>query len=88
MPLHRRECWSCKNVAEHKDNITPHVLCKKCGSQDTRAIQTSTEAESVAVEIALACATISPDDYWGILRAVEAVLDRFGIKHMQRPRSA
>lgn len=31
-----RKCWDCGNVAEHEDNIVPHVLCKKCGSQDTR----------------------------------------------------
>jgi len=31
-----RRCWDCGNVAEHEDSIVPHVLCKKCGSQDTR----------------------------------------------------
>ena len=33
---HERKCWGCGNVAEHEDNIVPHVLCKSCGSQDTR----------------------------------------------------
>ena len=33
---HIRKCHDCGNVAEHEDNITPWVLCKKCGSQDTR----------------------------------------------------
>lgn len=31
-----RKCWTCGNVAMHEDNVTPWVLCKKCGSQDTR----------------------------------------------------
>lgn len=35
-----RKCWDCGNVAEHNDNIVPHVLCKKCGSQDTRLTRT------------------------------------------------
>lgn len=39
MGPHLRKCWPCGNVAEHADNITPHVLCKKCGSQDTRLIR-------------------------------------------------
>lgn len=37
MPLHERKCWDCGNVADHEDNVTPAVLCNKCGSQDTRA---------------------------------------------------
>lgn len=36
---HERKCWDCGNVAEHEDNVVPHVLCKKCGSQDTRAVK-------------------------------------------------
>ena len=36
MPFHERKCWDCGNVAMHADNVTPEVLCKKCGSQDTR----------------------------------------------------
>lgn len=33
---HVRKCWNCGNVGLHRDNITPYVLCAKCGSQDTR----------------------------------------------------
>lgn len=36
---HWRHCWDCQNIATHKDNVTPEVCCKKCGSQDTRAIR-------------------------------------------------
>lgn len=36
---HQRKCWDCGNIAEHLDNITPEVLCKICGSQDTRLIK-------------------------------------------------
>lgn len=39
MTAHMRKCWDCGNVAEHSDNIVPEVLCKKCGSQDTRLIR-------------------------------------------------
>lgn len=35
---HVRKCWECNNVALHRDNVRPHVLCKKCGSQDTRLV--------------------------------------------------
>lgn len=35
----KRKCWDCGNVAEHADSVVPHVLCKKCGSQDTRLIR-------------------------------------------------
>ena len=35
----RRKCWECGNVADHEDNITPWVNCKKCGSQDTRLVK-------------------------------------------------
>ena len=37
--LHKRRCRDCGNVAYHADNITPYVLCRKCGSQDTRLIR-------------------------------------------------
>ena len=37
---HQRKCWDCGNVAEHADSVVPHVLCKLCGSQDTRRIRT------------------------------------------------
>ena len=36
---HKRRCWDCGNVEEHKDSITPWVLCAKCGSQDTRRVK-------------------------------------------------
>ena len=36
---HKRRCWACGNVEEHKDSITPWVLCAKCGSQDTRRLK-------------------------------------------------
>lgn len=36
---HERKCWDCGNIAEHEDNVVPHVLCKSCGSQDTRLIK-------------------------------------------------
>ena len=34
-----RRCWDCGNVAMHDGNVSPPVLCKKCGSQDTRLTQ-------------------------------------------------
>lgn len=37
--VHLRKCHDCSNVAYHADNVTPHVLCKKCGSQDTRKVK-------------------------------------------------
>lgn len=40
MDLHKRKCHGCANVAEHSDSVVPEVLCKKCGSQDTRRIRT------------------------------------------------
>ena len=36
----RRKCWTCGNIADHLDDITPHVCCSKCGSQDTRLLKT------------------------------------------------
>jgi len=40
MTIHKRKCHLCGNVADHEDNILPAVLCKKCGSQDTRKVRT------------------------------------------------
>ena len=40
MDVHFRKCWGCGNIAEHLDSVVPHVLCKQCGSQDTRRIKT------------------------------------------------
>lgn len=39
MAIHTRKCRDCGNVAEHSDNVVPEVLCKKCGSQDTRLLR-------------------------------------------------
>ncbi len=36
---HQRKCWDCGNIAVHTDNIVPQVLCKQCGSQDTRRVK-------------------------------------------------
>lgn len=36
---HIRQCHDCNNIAEHRSNITPSVLCAKCGSRDTRIRQ-------------------------------------------------
>lgn len=38
---HERRCWNCGNVAMHADAVAPAVLCKKCGSQDTRRTKRS-----------------------------------------------
>jgi len=35
-----RKCHDCGSIAEHESDIRPGVLCKKCGSQDTRKIKT------------------------------------------------
>lgn len=37
--VHLRKCHDCGNLAYHADNVTPQVLCKKCGSQDTRKVK-------------------------------------------------
>lgn len=39
MTPHHRKCHDCGNVAEHADNVVPAVLCKLCGSQDTRVVR-------------------------------------------------
>jgi len=36
---HKRRCWDCGNLAEHKYPIMPWVLCAKCGSLDTRRVK-------------------------------------------------
>lgn len=46
MPNHLRKCWDCGSVAEHSDNVVPEVLCKKCGSQDTRIVKTKPVANA------------------------------------------
>lgn len=45
---HQRRCWECGNVAEHKDSITPWVLCSKCGSQDTRRVKAVEDPPTIA----------------------------------------
>lgn len=84
----QRKCWDCGNIAEHQDSVIPHVLCKNCGSQDTRLIKKKAtpgeETCSVSAEIALALAGVPRDDYWGMLAAIDRQLDRFGIPHLQR----
>ena len=37
--INKRKCRTCGNVAWHADNRTPYVLCRKCGSQDTRLVK-------------------------------------------------
>ncbi len=51
--LHKRKCWDCGNVAEHEDNVVPHVNCKACGSQDTRWVK---DKLHIAKQAALVCA--------------------------------
>lgn len=82
--IHERRCHDCGNVADHEDNVTPYVNCKKCGSQDTRAIKSP--KCSVAAEIAVAIAGIPYHDYKGICAAITKQLDRFGIRHLQTPK--
>lgn len=83
--IHERKCYECGNVADHEDNVTPYVCCKKCGSKDTRPIKNP--KCSVAAEIAVAIAGIRQDDYMGICEAITKQLDRFGIRHLQTPKT-
>jgi hypothetical protein len=63
----QRKCHDCGNVAMHEDSVTPWVLCKKCGSQDTRlTMSTEQVLEAAQVGALLArClhATIQRDFY-------------------------
>jgi len=36
--VHWRKCHDCGTVQLHADSRTPYVLCRKCGSQDTRRV--------------------------------------------------
>jgi DNA-directed RNA polymerase subunit RPC12/RpoP len=47
---HQRKCHDCGNVAEHQDNVVPHVLCKKCGSQDTRLVKVNVSPLPPAID--------------------------------------
>lgn len=33
---HYRRCWDCGAINLHETDYVPGVLCKRCGSQDTR----------------------------------------------------
>ena len=39
-----RKCWGCGKIQIHQDSVTPGVLCRFCGSQDTRLMKDKTEA--------------------------------------------
>jgi len=45
---HNRLCWNCKTTNEHASDITPGVLCPRCGSQDTRRVRDPKPAEESA----------------------------------------
>ena len=36
--VHWRKCHDCGTIQLHADNRTSYVLCRKCGSQDTRKV--------------------------------------------------
>lgn len=68
---HERKCWDCGNIAEHESDITPGVLCKRCGSQDTRrtkkAKRTPTDAELIAaMNLVSEYITENLDECWQI----------------------
>ena len=37
-----RKCWSCGKKQIHRESVTPGVLCRFCGSQDTRLLKDET----------------------------------------------
>lgn len=37
--LNKRRCRDCGLTAYHAGNVTPYVLCGRCGSQDTRLVR-------------------------------------------------
>jgi hypothetical protein len=39
-----RKCWGCGEKQIHRSDVTPGVLCRFCGSQDTRLLKKETEA--------------------------------------------
>ena len=39
-----RKCWNCGKKQIHCEQITPSVLCRDCGSQDTRLLKKETQA--------------------------------------------
>lgn len=68
-----RKCWDCGNIAHHEDNITPHVLCKKCGSQDTRL----TRQQVTTVDASTTVETLGESRLQGLVRRAVA-----GLKHI------
>lgn len=82
MGTHKRKCWDCGKVDEYESDVIPGVLCKKCGSRDTRRIRTPRETKYVPAEVLLALNGIDLDNYSKATAAIEAVFDRFGINHV------
>jgi len=39
-----RKCWNCGKVQIHISPVYPYVLCRSCGSQDTRLMKKETQA--------------------------------------------
>jgi DNA-directed RNA polymerase subunit RPC12/RpoP len=39
-----RKCWGCGKKQIHRASVTPGVLCRYCGSQDTRLLKEETQA--------------------------------------------
>jgi len=39
-----RKCWGCGKKQIHSSDVTPGVLCRFCGSQDTRLMKKETQA--------------------------------------------
>jgi len=39
-----RKCWNCGRKQIHREAVTPGVLCRFCGSQDTRLLKKETQA--------------------------------------------
>jgi DNA-directed RNA polymerase subunit RPC12/RpoP len=66
---HLRRCWDCGNIATHESSIAPGVLCKKCGSQDTRKVRvqqlpvpTRSSTETLIAACKELAATVQCDD--------------------------
>lgn len=69
---HERKCHDCGNVAIHEDRITPWVLCKKCGSQDTRPTKPPPPTREQQLESTVA-------ELVGLLRECELFLRVIGL---------
>ena len=59
----KRKCHDCGNVADHEDNITPWVCCKKCGSQDTRLLSSPAPAPAQVFSTIYQSGLWSPNPY-------------------------